>query len=270
MTKDLWHGGLYAANTGHHRRYDDAFLQTVPLGAGDSVLDLGCGVGDFTERLAAIAAHGRVVGLDASRSQLDIAAARGLDRVEWIEGRAQDLDRLLGARKFDAIVSRATLHWIAAADHPAILRAVLRHLGEGGVFRAEFGGRGQIAAVCSILDEESAAVGGPTTPWFFPDVATYRPWLEDAGFDLGAGFVRLVDQRRAMPTPESLIGYLRSQVFVGYDGDMPEATRAHFRARSEARALGELERPDGSYDLDFVRMDVRAHAPASNRASMPA
>jgi ubiquinone/menaquinone biosynthesis C-methylase UbiE len=265
MTKDAWEGRLYAANTGHHRRYDDAFLQTVALRAGDSVLDLGCGVGDFTERLAAIVA--RVVGLDASRSQLAIARTRGLDRVEWLEGRAQDLDAVLGARVFDAVVSRATLHWIPAADHPALLRAILRHLAPDGVFRAEFGGRGQIAQVCSILDRESTAVGGPTTPWFFPNEATYRPWLEEAGFDLGAGFVRLFDQRRAMPTRESLIGYLRSTVFFAYDAEMTEAARTEFRARSEARALTELQRADGSYDLDFVRMDVRAHASGARRAS---
>jgi ubiquinone/menaquinone biosynthesis C-methylase UbiE len=265
MTKDAWEGRLYAANTAHHRFYDDAFLETVALRPGDRVLDLGCGVGDFTERLVAIAARGQVVGLDASRSQLAIARARGLDRVEWLEGRAQDLDALLGGRVFDAVVSRATLHWIPSADHPALLRAILRHLAPGGVFRAEFGGRGQIAAVCSILDQESTAFGGPTTPWFFPDEATYRPWLEEAGFDLGAGFVRTFDQRRAMPTPESLIGYLRSTVFFAYDAQMTEAARGEFRARSEARALTELKRADGSYDLDFVRMDVRAHAPGSER-----
>src|SRR5262249_18993510 len=178
MTNDAWQGRLYAANTAHHRRYDEEFLATLPLLADHSVLDLGCRVGDFTERLPAVAARGQVAGLDASRSQLEIAAARGLERVEWIHGRAQDLDPLLGARAFDAVVSRATLHWIPGSDHPALLRAIFRHLRPGGIFRAEFGGRGQIAEVCAILDEESTAVGGPSSPWFFPDEAIYRPWLE--------------------------------------------------------------------------------------------
>jgi len=259
MDKDAWQGRLYAANTAHHRSFDDAFLATLPLTAGDRVLDLGCGVGDFTERLAAIASRGQIVGLDASRSQLDVAAARGLDRVEWIHGAAQDLDRLLGERVFDVIVSRATLHWIPATDQAALLASIAQHLRPGGVFRAEFGGHGQIAAVRAILDEESAAAGGPTSPWFFPDVATYAPWLAGAGLDVSGGFVRLVEQKRDMPTLESLVGYLRSQVFMAYESGIPESARATFRARSEVRAIAELERRDGSYDLDFVRMDVRAY-----------
>jgi ubiquinone/menaquinone biosynthesis C-methylase UbiE len=259
MTNDAWQGRLYAENDAHHRHYDDAFLQTLLLKADDRVLDLGCGVGDFTARLAAIASRGRVVGLDASRSQLDVAAARKLDHIEWIHGRAQDLDVLLGARVFDAVVSRATLHWVPAADHPPILASIARHLRVGGMFRVEFGGHGQIARLREILDRESAAVGGPTSPWFFPDAATYGAWLEEAGFDVSRGFARLVEQRRAMPAPESLVGYLRSQVFMAYEAEIREADRGAFRTRSEERAVAELRRSDDSYDLDFVRMDVFAH-----------
>jgi trans-aconitate methyltransferase len=161
---------------------------------------------------------------------------------------------------FDAVVSRATLHWIPRADHPALLAAIARHLRTGGILRVEFGGRGQIAALRTILDEESSAVGGPASPWFFPDAATYGAWLAEAGFDATGGFVRLLEQRRAMPTPDSLIGYLRSQVFAAYEAQISEPSRATFRTSSEARTLAELERPDGSYDLDFVRMDVLAYA----------
>ncbi|HEX2381627.1 MAG TPA: hypothetical protein VHI95_03250, partial [Acidimicrobiales bacterium] len=57
-----WNGGLYAANTEHHRRYDDDFLATLALRSVDRVLDVGCGSGDFTAKVAALVPEGHVVG----------------------------------------------------------------------------------------------------------------------------------------------------------------------------------------------------------------
>ena len=36
----------------------------------------------------------------------------------------------------------------------------------------------------------------------------------------------------------------------------PAATVAEFRRRVEERAVAELRRADGSYDLDFIRLDL--------------
>ena len=73
-----WDGALYAANTGHHRVYDALFLETLPLRPADTVLDLGCGSGDFTAIVAARVPDGTVVGLDPQPSLL--AEARSLKK----------------------------------------------------------------------------------------------------------------------------------------------------------------------------------------------
>jgi len=261
LERDAWNGDLYGRNSAHHRRYDDAFLATLSLRPTDEVLDVGCGTGDFTIKLAARVPQGRVVGLDASPSQITAAAAHARSNVGLLVGRAEDLDGSLGDRRFDAIVSRATLHWLPEARHPELLRGLRRHLKPGGVLRVELGGAGQIAAVRAVIDDVSAALGGPRSPWFFPEPAPYRALLEAAGFDLREGFVRLLEQRRSMPAREDLLGFLRSQVFLAYETALTPAQRTQLRTRVEARA-DELRRPDGSYDLDFVRLDVLAHAPA--------
>jgi len=258
--RDAWNGELYGRNSAHHRRYDDVFLATLPLRPTDEVLDVGCGTGDFTVKMAARVPEGRVVGLDASPSQL-AAAAHARSNVGLVVGRAEDLDGSLGDRRFDAIVSRATLHWLPEAQHPELLRGLRRHLKPGGVLRVELGGAGQIAAVRAVIDDVSAALGGPRSPWFFPEPATYRALLETAGFELHQGFVRLIEQRRSMPARDDLLGFLRSQVFLAYETRLTPAQRAQLRTNVEVRA-DELRRPDGSYDLDFVRLDVLAHAPA--------
>ncbi len=256
--QDGWDGELYAVHSKHHRDQDETFLTTVRLMPTDRVLDLGCGSGEFTNRLAALVPEGAVLGIDASASQIERAASHKPPNVGLVLGRLQDLDELAVDREFDAAVSRATLHWIPKAEHPALLRSVRRHLRPGGFLRAEFGGRGQMQAALALLDEVSTSAGGPASPWFFPDADEYAALLAEAGLEVGTGFVRLVPQRRAMPSFEALQGFLRSQAFVGYEAALTDATRPVFRERAESLAARELRRRDGSYDLEFVRLDLLA------------
>lgn len=260
-----WDAELYAANTAHHRRHDAGILGTVAVAAGARLVDVGCGVGDLTARLADLAPGVEVLGVDADPGMVATAARRsGSDRVRFAVCPAQELDRVVPAGSMDAVVSVAALHWVPAAEHPLVLRQVRRALRPGGVFRAEFGGRGQIAAVRAVLDAESARLGGGPAGWSFPDPEGYGPLLAEAGFAVPApesatGWVRLVRQRRPVPTAAALLGWLRSQVFPAYDLVLPAGAVAAFRAGAEERAVGALRRADGSYDLEFVRLDLLVH-----------
>ena len=115
-----WDGALYAANTRHHRVYDGAFLDTLPLRPGDHVLDLGCGSGDFTAIVAEQVPDGIVVGLEPQPSLLAEARACARPNQRFVEGRVQDLGSLFpNGEAFDVVMSRSVLHWVALADHPA-------------------------------------------------------------------------------------------------------------------------------------------------------
>jgi trans-aconitate 2-methyltransferase len=257
-TEDAWNAELYAVHSAHHREQDASFLATVALLAGDRVVDLGCGTGEFTNQLAALVPEGAVLGIDASASQIARASAERPRNVRLVAGRLQDLDELLQDERFHAAVSRATLHWVRREEHPALLRAVRRHLLAGGFLRAEFGGRGQMQDALSLLDEVSVSFGGPASPWFFPGADEYAALVREAGLTTDGGFVRLLAQRRAMPTFEALRGFLRSQAFVGYEKGLPPEVRTAFRESAESLAARELRRADGSYDLEFVRLDLLA------------
>lgn len=49
-----WSGDEYAEHSGHHRAFDDWFVDRQPPSAADVVVDLGCGSGEFSAKLAAL------------------------------------------------------------------------------------------------------------------------------------------------------------------------------------------------------------------------
>jgi len=257
-----WDAALYAANTEHHRRHDGDVLQGVAVGHRDRVLDLGCGVGDFTARLAELAPGGQILGVDANPDMIAIARQRNSAAHARFEVcRAQDLDTVAGPGGYDMVVSVAMLHWVEAADHPRVLAQVRQALRRGGVFRAHFGGHGQIAAVRRLLDEESRRHGGSPSGWYFPTPEQYAPLLAAAGLRPDpTGWVRLVQQRRQLPDATAFLGWLRSQILVGYDAVVPPDRLLAFRQAAEGRGLAELRGPDGRFDQDYIRLDALTFA----------
>ncbi len=255
-----WDGALYAANTGHHRVYDAAFLETLPLRATDTVLDLGCGSGDFTAIVAERVPEGTVVGLEPQPSLLAEARRVARPNQRFVEGSVQMMDALFPEdAQYDLVMTRAVLQWVPLLDHPGVLTAAHRLLRPGGWYRAEFGAAGNIPTVLRLLDAVSTSLGGPTCPWTFADAGTYLELLEQAGFDLAPGFIRMTPQRRVF-SRESLRGWFDSQAVQAYTISMDADTGEAFAREVEAR-FDELARWDGTFDQTFVRMDVLARRP---------
>lgn len=256
-----WDGTAYAANTGHHRAQDAAFLADLPLRPTDRLLDLGCGSGDFTRILADLVPAGVVVGVDPQPSMLAEARRRAGANQRFALGTGQALAAaLVGEDPFDVAVSRAVLHWVPAADVPTVYEQVFTQLRPGGWFRFECGGAGNIAASLAVMDDESARVGGPRCPWNFAGAGWALDRLEAAGFDVRAGFVRQVAQRRTFDR-DGVLGWMRSQVFNAYTDAMTPADAERFTAAVVGR-VDELARWDGTFDQTWVRLDALVQRPA--------
>ena len=71
----------------------DAALASCPADGVGRVLDVCCGTGDITERIAKGSGHVVAVGLDFSANMLDVARERtaGMDNVMLVEGNAMEL-----------------------------------------------------------------------------------------------------------------------------------------------------------------------------------
>ena len=73
----LWQRNIAESPEGTARRL--AVFDALAVNTGQAVLDLGCGGGHLVRDLAlAVGDSGRVVGLDASKDQLDSAGFRGV------------------------------------------------------------------------------------------------------------------------------------------------------------------------------------------------
>jgi ubiquinone/menaquinone biosynthesis C-methylase UbiE len=95
-------------------------------------VDIGCGTGDFTAGLAELVGEGQVTGVDPDGSMLTQARRHELANLAFVQGRAQDLDRLVPAGSADLAVSRAVFHWIPVAEYGRCYQAVRAVLRPGG------------------------------------------------------------------------------------------------------------------------------------------
>lgn len=105
--------------------------EQLSIEPGQAILDVGCGAGDVLIDLAAIAAPGQAIGVDASEQMLAAgrarAAAGGVD-VTFAVGDATALEFPDGA--FDVVRSERTLQWVS--DPAAAVREMVRVARPGG------------------------------------------------------------------------------------------------------------------------------------------
>jgi trans-aconitate methyltransferase len=248
-----WDGRAYAEASSHHRALDEWFLSRHRPAPDARIVDLGCGSGEFTARLAKLVPDGSVTGVDPDRSMLEAAGRHVAPNLSFVSGRAQALDEVLPAGSVDLVVSRAALHWIPEHEHRRCYEAVRTVLAPGGVFHAESGGAGNVQRLVTLLDAVAAGLGLPPSSATFLTAGAAFELLEQAGFAPGPEDVRTVAQRRAF-TEEALVAMVPTQAVAAYGLERDEV-RERFLAEVERR-LEELRRPDGTWDQTFVRLEV--------------
>lgn len=205
--------------------------------AGEFIVDLGCGSGQLTARIAESGA--RVMGIDRSAEM--IAQARA--NFPHIDFRVADATDFRLDAPADAVFSNAVLHWVR--DAQAAIQCVVRALKPGGRFVLEMGGRGNTRM---LLDAVREAVGEISLPWFYPSIGEYAALLEAAGLEVQ--FATLFDRPTVVEGENGLEDWL-----VMFGGVLN--LTAEQRAEIVRRLQGRMYR-DGNWVLDYRRLRVAA------------
>lgn len=244
-----WNPTQYAENA---RFVSDLGMPVVELlapRAGESILDLGCGDGVLTRKLADLGC--KVTGVDFSAEMVAVCQALGLE-AQVASGEALTFDS-----EFDAVFSNAALHWMK--NPQAVIAGVWRALKPGGRFVAEMGGYGNIAAIIGAI-EDALAKRGLTieNPWYYPDVSTYRSLLEAQGFIVNS--IALFP--RPTPLPGDVGGWLETFA-KHYLKHLPEEERTGFIAGIVETLRPALSDQDGNWTADYVRLRFCAYKPVT-------
>ncbi len=244
-----WDPDAYARNA---RFVSDLGAPVVELLAprpGERVLDLGCGDGALTAKLAAVGCE--VVGVDSSPPQVEAARRLGLD------ARVAGGERLAFDAEFDAVFSNAAIHWMKPVDD--VIAGVWRAIRPGGRFVAEFGGHGCVETIKrELLDalRRRGIDGDALNPWYFPTVEDYSARLARRGFTVR--YIALIP--RPTPLPTEINGWLETfaQSFMA---PLTDSARPAFIDEVREALRPRLCGDDGRWFADYVRLRFAADKP---------
>jgi trans-aconitate methyltransferase len=241
-----WDPERYSKNA---RFVSDLGLPVVELlnsKPGERILDLGCGDGVLTEKIASMGC--RVVGIDSSAAQAEAVRRMG------IEAFVMDAEDLPFDQEFDAVFSNAVLHWIKRTDQ--MIAGVWRALKPGGRFVAEMGGHGCVATIVAALDAALSRRGiraDELNPWYFPTVEEYQRRLERGGFEVTS--IALFP--RPTPLPGNITSWLETFA-ESFTSPLPPPERQNFIMEVQEALRAELCGNDGQWTADYIRLRFAA------------
>jgi trans-aconitate methyltransferase len=244
-----WDPERYARNARFVADLGAPVVELLAPRPGERILDLGCGDGVLTAKLASMGCH--VVGVDSSAAQIDAARKLGLD-ARVMNGEALDFDS-----EFDAVFSNAALHWMR---NPAkVIAGVQRALKPHGRFVGEFGGHGCVAKIKKALVEaldRRGINGEAASPWFFPNVEEYSRHLTNRGFVIN--YIALIPRPTSLPG--DITGWLETFA-ESFTATLLPAQRSSYIAEVQEALRPELCDAEGKWIADYIRLRFAANKP---------
>jgi len=177
-SKHRWDVSLYDNKHSFVWKYGEELIELLSPRKGERILDLGCGTGHLTHKLAASGA--KVVGIDSDPEMIAEARKSYPD----LQFKVADGSNFHFPGLYAAVFSNAALHWIKEPERA--IASVWSQLKPEGRFVAEFGGKGNVQAIIDAISRAIETFGYPQkpedNPWYFPSVGEYSTLLEKQGF----------------------------------------------------------------------------------------
>ncbi len=248
--KAKWDARLYDDKHSFVWKLAAGVLELLNAQPGERILDLGCGTGHLTAKIAETGAH--AMGIDRSPEMIRQAK----ERYPALQFEVMDAREIALDGNFDAVFSNATLHWIKEPER--VILSIKRLLRPGGRFVAEFGGKGNTGELLIAVQHAWAKLrlAGPAPhPWYYPSVAEYAGLLEQQGFEVT--HATLFD--RPTPLDDGVRGLRNWLEMFGsaFVEVLPESARERLLVEIERELQPKLFRGD-HWVMDYRRLRVAA------------
>ncbi|MFL5871587.1 MAG: class I SAM-dependent methyltransferase [Solirubrobacterales bacterium] len=248
-----WDAATYDRVSDPHVEWAHEVLARLELNGDETVLDAGCGSGRVTRLLAERLPEGRVIGVDAAPSMIELARENLADLGGRVELEVADLLDLGLDGAVDAVFSNAAFHWIL--DHERLFKRLFAALVPGGVLEAQCGGKDNVAewqrAIESAEGDErfSAYLRGMPASKNYASVGDTQARLERSGFT-----VREVWLENRTYAPPDARAYVGAVGLAKHLDRLPDELHEEFIDA----VLGSMARP---LVLEYVRLNISARRP---------
>jgi trans-aconitate methyltransferase len=248
-TYQTWNPDQYAKKARFVTDLGSPVIELMAPQKTERILDLGCGDGPLTKKLADFGCS--IVGVDSSPEMIMAAQSLGLD------ARVMPGQTLAFSEEFDAVFSNAALHWMKPPEQ--VIAGVWRALKHGGRFVGEFGGYGNVKTIVSAMESALERRGVDPrrfNPWYFPSIGEYASLLESQGFVVNTA--SLIP--RPTPLPTDIGGWLETfgQSFIAA---VAASERAAYLEEVGAMCRPALCNANGAWTADYVRLRFAATKP---------
>lgn len=250
-------GKKYRAASSHQKEWGTRLITELSLTGNETILDLGCGDGILTAKLAELVPQGKVIGIDNSPGMIN--TAKELERSN-LEFYLMDITQIHYCNTFDIIFSNATLHWIK--DHTTLISNCYTALKPAGILRFNFAGQGNCLHFFTVMKEVIRTpryqlyFTGFVWPWYMPNIAEYQNIIAQFPFQEVKVWEENAD--KYFSHSDEMVKWIDQPSLVPFIKVVDEQDKSSFRDIVVAKMIQQTLQNDGRCFETFRRINVFA------------
>ena len=261
MSTYNWNAKDYERHSQAQQKWARELIGKLDLTGTENVLDLGCGDGKVTAEIARSIYSGSVIGVDNSRSMIELAKEQYQpDKHPNLSFRVMDASSLSFEERFDVVFSNAALHWVK--NHEPVVKGLYKSLKSGGKILLQMGGKGNASYILSVLDEIQSYpewqqyFDNFEFPYGFLGIEEYEKLLLESGFNINR--VELIPKDMEHAGKSGLKGWIRT-TWLPYTERVPEEIRDKFIDTISTKYIERVPMDShGKVHVAMVRIEVEA------------